>query len=506
MIGTTINNYIIERKLGEGGMGVVYYARHNRVDREVAIKILHNHLLSNPTIHSRFKNEANALIKLNHPNIVKIFDYVEQDNLACLIMEYINGYTLDEYIEKISGPMPEKKASSIICSILDAVQYAHDNNVFHRDIKPANIMIGKDGIKVCIMDFGIAKLTVSGTFQTTHANTQLGTPFYMSPEQVKGLPYTKMSDIYSLGVTLYEMATGKCPYIEITNLFELQSKIVNEPLPPTSKYYPNVSSRLQQAISISTQKNPEQRFQSCYEFKQFLLTPESPPQPLVVSQAAVFHEKRKKNPWNVGVVSAILVISAIGIAIVIFSFWHQDKTPTEQTGTGIGTGHPTDTTVVEKDYSKANKKALESYLSWIEDSTKKKLSAVDTAQLFHLVSEHPKESLQKSFFVELCKPYIKPCPSIFPTRKEILHDFWEYVNNHTEEILTKSRIDFTKFEQIPEKEVMIAPIPYNTCQPPNSFQLKIKFTIYDLPVQTDKEQISISLAYRRDGNKYIRTQ
>jgi len=203
MIGTIINNYVIERKLGDGGMGEVYYAKHNKVDREVAIKVLHSHLFLNKSIHNRFKNEANALIKLSHPNIVKIFDYVEQENFACLIMEYINGYTLDEYIEKISGPLPSSKATSIICNVLDAVQYAHDNNIYHRDIKPANIMISKDGSKVRIMDFGIAKLTDSVAFQTTHANTQLGTPFYMSPEQIKGLPYSRMSDIYSLGVTLF---------------------------------------------------------------------------------------------------------------------------------------------------------------------------------------------------------------------------------------------------------------------------------------------------------------
>ncbi len=271
MIGHTINNYLIERKLGEGGMGDVYLGRHNRVDRIVAIKVLHQNLYSNERIRNRFKNEANALIKLAHPNIVRIYDYVEQENFACLIMEYIEGFTLDEYITKISGPLTAPKASKIISGILDAVQYAHENNIYHRDIKPGNIMISKDGLTVRIMDFGIAKITDSASFNATNANAQLGTPFYMSPEQVKGLPYTSSSDIYSLGVTLFEMVTGKCPYQAITNLFVLQNKIVNEPLPPTSLYYPDVPKRLQSAIIIATNKDPDQRFGSCAEFKKYLL-------------------------------------------------------------------------------------------------------------------------------------------------------------------------------------------------------------------------------------------
>jgi serine/threonine protein kinase len=284
MIGQTINNYILERKLGEGGMGAVYFARHNCIERVVAIKVLHQNLFNQTNIRNRFKNEANALIKLGHPNIVKIYDYIEQDNIACLIMEYIEGFTLDEYIMKVTGPLPAAKATRIINSVLDAVQCAHDKNIFHRDIKPGNIMVSKDGKTAKIMDFGIAKFTDASSLKTTHANAQLGTPFYMSPEQVKGLTYNALSDIYSLGVTLFEMVTGKCPYQEITNLFELQSKIVNEPLPSTGQYYPDVTLTLQEAIKIATNKIPEQRFKSCDEFKNYLLESENQPPALVHKQ------------------------------------------------------------------------------------------------------------------------------------------------------------------------------------------------------------------------------
>lgn len=365
MIGKTINNYVIERKLGGGGMGNVYFARHNRVDRMVAIKVLHQELFTNENIRNRFKNEANALIKLVHPNIVKIYDYVEQDNFACLVMEYIEGYTLDDYITKVSGPLVTEKAIPVICSILDAVQYAHDNNIFHRDIKPGNIMVSKDGAKVRIMDFGIAKIIDNENFKATKANTQLGTPFYMSPEHVKGLAYTAASDIYSLGVTLYEMVTGKCPYHDITNLFKLHSKIVNEPLPPTSIYYPDVATNLQAAIIKATQKDPSKRFRSCTAFKNFLLSEtkpktESPPRQAVkkntksqpaqpvkavaenkseparqpVKQtmaeinkisapnllAAAYPEKERKS-------KAWIFLLAIGIIIIFAVFFHYEKTP-----------------------------------------------------------------------------------------------------------------------------------------------------------------------------------
>lgn len=315
MIGKIINNYILERKLGDGGMGEVYYAKHNKVDREVAIKVLHSHLFYNENIHNRFKNEANALIKLNHPNIVKIFDYVEQENFACLIMEYINGYTLDDYILKISGPLPSEKAVSIIIPVLEAVQYAHDNNVFHRDIKPANIMISKDGNKVRIMDFGIAKLTDSKNFKTTHANTQLGTPFYMSPEQIKGLPFSRRSDIYSLGVTLFEMVTGKCPYHNITSLFELQSKIVNQPLPLTNEFYPGVSQRIQNAIRIATQKTPEDRFPSCSDFSVYLHENNAPRMPINIPNALRKNQTEIKAYWVVYVIAGFFLVAVLGFAI-----------------------------------------------------------------------------------------------------------------------------------------------------------------------------------------------
>lgn len=347
MIGQVINNYVLERKLGEGGMGDVYLARHNRIDRTVAIKILHRNLFANEGIRNRFKNEANALIRLSHPHIVKIYDYVEQDDFACLIVEYIDGVTLDEYIMRVTGPLPGTKATGIICPILEAVQYAHDNGIFHRDIKPGNIMVSRDGRMVRVMDFGIAKLAGGISLKITHAQAQLGTPFYMSPEQVKGISYTAQSDIYSLGVTLFEMVTGKCPYLEITNLFELQTKIVSEPLPPTANYYPDVPSRIQQAIAIATHKLPEQRFKSCSEFKMYLqkedkTRPASLPEPVQIQpenprpvkiektkpqhkSQQIVHERKKSNAWIY--ILSFLLLAITGLVAYYFSAETQTVPP-----------------------------------------------------------------------------------------------------------------------------------------------------------------------------------
>lgn len=323
--GQSINNYILQKKLGEGGMGDVYLARHSKVERTVAIKILHQNLFTNETIRNRFKNEANALIKLTHPNIIKIYDYVEQETIACLIMEYFDGITLDDYINKLSGPIPAAKAIRIFGQVLDAVQYAHDRNILHRDIKPGNIMVSRDGNQVRIMDFGIAKLQDAVNLNITHANTQLGTPFYMSPEQVKGLPYTVQSDIYSLGVTLFEMITGKCPYSGITNLFELQSKIVSEPLPATDVYYPNVPAKVQTAIKIATDKTPFQRFINCLEFKKSLEEERkellvTKAQPLIQAQEKKGTNKTNAEKKSFAIVYLIVFFGLTVIGIIAYSF------------------------------------------------------------------------------------------------------------------------------------------------------------------------------------------
>jgi serine/threonine protein kinase len=547
MIGKIINNYIVERKLGDGGMGEVYYAKHNKVDREVAIKVLHSHLFSNESIHNRFKNEANALIKLNHPNIVKIFDYVEQENFACLIMEYINGYTLDDYISKISGPLSSEKVFSVICPVLEAVQYAHDNNVYHRDIKPANIMISKDRNEVRIMDFGIAKLTDSKNFKTTHANTQLGTPFYMSPEQIKGLPFSRRSDIYSLGVTLFEMVTGKCPYHGITSLFDLQSRIVNQPLPLTSEFYPGVSQRIQNAIAIATQKDPELRFQSCTDFINYLQE-NKVPSGTTTPNTSSRKQSENKIYWMAYLIAGFAILAVIIIASKIIG--------------GKGEGHKKDPNTIEiaktdtiiqsqnlnilrtyvtamktksnvffppeenerlikeikkNDYlisdaelqnkynslfekllQDQNLNVLNIYISAMQEkstvilTTKQKEKLINEVQkLDHLTSVNELHPKYDALFV------VKPKPT-FPTDAQITIDFW----NSIHEKKYPCRVPFENDSQIPESEIRIDNSFRRINTPPNEISIKVNFTIISIDDESEKTSCSISLKYHKSGNEY----
>jgi len=275
MIGKKILNYEIKKLLGEGGMGNVYLAEHTQLGRKVAIKSLHPQLVKNEGLRARFKNEASTMAHLQHPKIVTLYDYVEEEDGLFLIMEFVEGLPLDEYIREKSGPIPSEIAIPMMMQILDAFSYAHSKGIVHRDIKPSNIIISdRDEIK--ILDFGIAKLLSEAGNKLTKTGTQMGTVFYMSPEQVQGKDIDIRSDIYSLGVTFYQMLTGISPYDGMTTEFEVYSKIVSEPLPNASSLYPGVPEFLDKVILKSTAKNKADRFQSCEEFSGYLSKRETP--------------------------------------------------------------------------------------------------------------------------------------------------------------------------------------------------------------------------------------
>lgn len=263
MIGKRILNYEIKSLIGEGGMGAVYMAEHLQVNRKVAIKVLHPKFLKNEEIKLRFKNEAATLSHLHHPNIVGLFDYLEDETGLYLIVEYVDGVQLDDYISNTTGPMPEEKAIPLMKQILSAFAYAHEKGVIHRDIKPANIIITKTN-EVKILDFGIARI-LGETNNMTKTGTQMGTVFYMSPEQVQGKRADFRSDIYSLGVTFYQMLTGINPYQSLTTEYEVYTKIVKEDLPPANQIYPGVSQYLVSILKFALEKDPDLRFQNCNE-------------------------------------------------------------------------------------------------------------------------------------------------------------------------------------------------------------------------------------------------
>lgn len=270
MIGKEIAGYKIVSLIGEGGMAKVFLAEHTKIKKKAAIKSLHEQFTNIEIIRKRFLQEAENQSKLFHNNIVVLQHFTEDEDGAYLILEYVDGYSLDEYIHKKVGPIPEEKAVGLFLQILEGIGYAHSKGIVHRDIKPSNIMITKDRERIKIMDFGIAK-AVKENHNLTRTGTKLGTILYMSPEQVKGKELDEKTDIYSLGVVLFEMLTGKKPYdSQNSTEYEIYDKIVRRPLPRAKDIYPLVSDKMQIAIDWSTQKLPTDRFVDCKAFADYL--------------------------------------------------------------------------------------------------------------------------------------------------------------------------------------------------------------------------------------------
>lgn len=294
MIGERILNYQVEKLLGEGGVGQVYLATHIQLGRKVAIKVLNPALVNHQEVKDRFRQEATTLSSLQHLNIVTLYDYLENEKGLFLIMEYVEGHPLDEYLQKVSGPLNEKRALDIFYQILDGFAYAHARGIVHRDIKPSNILIGLDG-QAKILDFGIAKILKNDKPAMTKAGARIGTVLYMSPEQVKGENLDARSDIYSLGVTLWEMLTGKSPYNEnIETEFTIYNKILNENLPKAKDFYPSVPDYLQKIIEVAAAKNPNDRYQSCEDLKRALME-KATPIPQKTTQGSSFYTTNNNN-------------------------------------------------------------------------------------------------------------------------------------------------------------------------------------------------------------------
>ena len=265
MIDQQIQNYKIIRLLGEGGMGDVYLAEHNSIKRKVAIKVLKPELIKNAEIRIRFKNEASMLAHLQHSNIVGLIDYVEREDGLFLIMEYVDGKGLDEILKSQETLIDIRLAESIMKQILEAFQYAHKNGIVHRDVKPSNILITADN-QIKVLDFGIAKIVSDSKHNLTKTGTQIGTVFYMSPEQVKGKELDLRSDIYSIGVTFYELLSGVCPYRGMTTEYEIYDSIVREPLLSLEETLGKEYATFWEIIKKATHKEVENRFQNCQEF------------------------------------------------------------------------------------------------------------------------------------------------------------------------------------------------------------------------------------------------
>jgi Tol biopolymer transport system component len=328
--GTKLGPYEIQSQRGAGGMGEVYRARDTRLDRTVAIKILPLHLSDNPEAKQRFDREARAISSLNHPNICALYDVGHQDGIDYLVMEFLEGETLADRIDK--GPLPPEQLLKIGIEICEGLEKAHKMGVIHRDLKPGNIMLTKAGAK--LMDFGLAKATTagpppassltmtisgpSGNQPLTAQGTIVGTFQYMSPEQIEGSESDARSDIFALGAVLYEMATGKRAFTGKTQASVVAAILASEP-PPIGVVQPMSPPALDRVVKVCLAKDPDERFQSVHDLKlQLKWIAEGGSQAGVPAPVA----SRRKNRERVLIAAVVLcgILAVAGIAAsVLFS-------------------------------------------------------------------------------------------------------------------------------------------------------------------------------------------
>ena len=254
--------YRIVRKLGSGGMANVYLAEDEDLGRRVAIKILNERYANDDLFIERFRREAKSAAALSHPNIVSVYDRGEAEGTYYIAMEVIEGRSLKELI-MTRGPLPIAQALAYTHEILEALRFAHRHGIIHRDIKPHNILIGE---RLKVTDFGIAR---AGASQMTEAGSIMGTAQYLSPEQARGAPVTASSDLYSVGIVLYEMLTGKVPFSG-DSAIEIAMKHLNDAPKPPSKIRPEIPEELDQVVLRALAKNPEDRYQTAEEFSEDL--------------------------------------------------------------------------------------------------------------------------------------------------------------------------------------------------------------------------------------------
>jgi serine/threonine protein kinase len=255
--GTILGKYRILSRLGEGGMGTVYRARDELLDRNVAIKVLRADLAGQNSLVERFRSEAIALARLGHPRIAMLHGLERDGTQFMMIMEFVAGETLEAIIAR-SGPIPWRNAAEYCAAVCDALEHAHEQGVVHRDIKPANIMITRGG-HIKVMDFGIAR--VMGRSRQTQLGRSVGTPMYMAPEQLRGEEVDGRADTYALGAVLYEMLTGKLAF-DADSDYSLMMKQLNDPPPRPSLCVAGLPVQLDEIVAHAMAKRREDRFTS----------------------------------------------------------------------------------------------------------------------------------------------------------------------------------------------------------------------------------------------------
>jgi serine/threonine-protein kinase len=252
------DRYELEELVGSGGMSDVFRARDNQLDRRVAIKILHERYAGDPEYLARFRTEARSVARLSHPNIVTVIDRGDDDGRQFIVFEHVDGENLKELVRR-SGRLPVRRAIELALQVADGLAFAHQEGLVHRDVKPQNVLLSREG-EVKVTDFGIAR-SLEVEHGVTQTGTVLGTGEYLAPEQASGKPISPATDVYSLGVVLWEMLAGEVPFSG-ENFVAVALRHVNEPVPSLREIRPDVSPRLAAAVERALAKDPAHRFPS----------------------------------------------------------------------------------------------------------------------------------------------------------------------------------------------------------------------------------------------------
>ncbi|HKH45871.1 MAG TPA: serine/threonine-protein kinase [Thermoanaerobaculia bacterium] len=353
--GQRIRDYLLEEKIGEGGMGEVWRAEHTILHRKVAIKAMARHVETDPEFGQRFLQEAQSQARLNHPRIVHVSDFFAEDGQYFLVMPLLSGKNLADRLHDVQGPLSVGEALGIARDVLDALDYAHQQGVIHRDVKPSNILLDQED-HASLTDFGIA-LSL-GRQRVTQATTSLGTPHYMSPEQIRS-PRTvdHRTDVYSFGCVLYEMLTGRPPFAEAADSddtdFALKEAHVYRVPEPLRTRNPQIPAWLDAVVLRALAKNPDERFSGCGEFRRTLEAPPAAAQPIAPAPAPVRAVRKtgeapagKRLP--VALIVGIAVAVAVLAALVLFATrerWGSEEPAVEESATGTATTEPMDPNV-----------------------------------------------------------------------------------------------------------------------------------------------------------------
>ena len=340
LIGKKLDGrYLIESLIGVGGMANVYKGRDVRTGNQIAVKVLKEEFLDNEELVRRFKNESKAISILNHPNIVKVYDVSVTDQLQYIVMEYIDGITLKEYLKQRNGALTWKEVVHFATQVLSALDHAHSKGIVHRDVKPQNIMLQADG-SIKMMDFGIARF--SRAQSQTVSDKAIGSVHYISPEQAKGDHTDARTDIYSVGVMMYEMLTGGLPFTGNT-LGEIAVQHMNaKPVPPHEKN-PEIPLELERITLKAMSAELSERYQSANELlsdlEAFIHTPvtidgesadyENPDVKPVRSSTELSRERYRLRRRRSGVVSFMsgtfgLLVLAVALFAFLWNFWLKD--------------------------------------------------------------------------------------------------------------------------------------------------------------------------------------